>query len=68
MTSSLKHTLSSLLLCLHIPPMIKSIFVEHIAYKMLHTWKIRPSGEYVDADRSYPVPIEVMVVEFKLVL
>ena len=48
--------------------MIKSIFVEHIAYKMLHTWKIRPSGEYVDADRSYPVPIEVMVVEFKLVL
>ena len=25
------------------------------------TWKMRPSGEYVLADRSYPVPMDVMV-------
>ena len=26
------------------------------------TWKIRPSGEYVLAERSYPVPMDVIVV------
>ena len=25
------------------------------------TWNIRPSGEYVLADKSYPVPMEVIV-------
>jgi hypothetical protein len=32
---------------------------------MGHTWKIRPSGEYVLAERSYPVPMEVMVVSLR---
>ncbi len=26
------------------------------------TWNIRPSGEYVLADKSYPVPMEVIVI------
>ena len=25
------------------------------------TWNMRPSGEYVDAERSYPVPMEVIM-------
>ena len=28
---------------------------------MVLTWNIRPSGEYVEADKSYPVPMEVIV-------
>ncbi len=31
----------------------------------IHTWKIRPSGEYVLAERSYPVPIEVIMLFLK---
>ena len=34
----------------------------HQREKIRYTWNIRPSGEYVLAERSYPVPIEVMIV------
>lgn len=60
-----KRTQSSLLLCLHTLPKtrpMKSVYTAmHEIINRVRTWKIRPSGEYVLADRSYPVPIEVIL-------
>ena len=61
---NLGQTLSSPLLCWHIRP-DKEVYIMTTgrvrAPDLTQTWKMRPSGEYVLADRSYPVPMDVMV-------